>query len=323
MSFGNQAIMFQMRRILLISLSLVFVTAKINKRLVPLNHGSGLGAMECILNFYQNHSIRNFSYPGAIINVNIFMRVYSESQDLFLKNLADPQRNFFNSTIFIQMAEQNQSKPYQIMPKISKYIVFILNARELEENISSWKITESWNPLAQLFVILHASLSEYQKKIAVKRIYRILIEYQFWQSYLLIIDFDNGFTSALTWCPYKSAKGEIVIDHIEVEKCFFGSKTKSNTMTKNSSITIEFKISDSKMEEIKWKITHGMILKVAARLFPPFVMYVNKTSTKYPQGIFSGAEVYLMNILAKKIKMKSQFNISSSYMYTNKEIANG
>lgn len=103
--------------------------------------------------------------------------------------------------------------------------IFVTSRKSL-----AWKISSLWNPLAIMFVMLNSETSQsHQNKIEVKKIFEIMHKLEIWQSFVLVIDLENQFTSAWTWFPYENKNCGIRIGRIEeFERCDFNKKYQVN-----------------------------------------------------------------------------------------------
>lgn len=282
--------------ILVLACVITIDSYKFKKKLISVNiHDRSLN---CVLEFYKKYSQSDQNVPGSLINFSLAKQ--SEFQSIFLKKISDLKENYYNSTLRIQMTNQYKMQPFQMMPKVSKYITIIANAREINDNILSWKNSSSWNQLATVFVILRAALLKSQKSIAIQRIFKSLHEYDFWRSYVFYIDVIDETVSSVIWYPTLDDGPEQINDIklIELERCNFNANL-TNEMHKPFSCINSSFISQINSKRLLTNLDLRP-LKVSARIFPPYVMYVNNT---IDGEIFSGVEIFLVKLIVSKLNM--------------------
>lgn len=265
---------------------------------------SELKAINCILEYYKIHTEHDIVYPGSLISYNLFFGRKSEFETVFLNKLSDPRQNYFNSTFFIQLFTKKQHKPFQMMPKISKYIVLVSSAREMRENIESWKLSPSWNQLAPVFILLQATLPRNQILAAIPRIFKALHQNDLRRSYLIYVDIENSYVSLIVRHPNEGKNYKLT--NIERERCYFYPNMTSQEQVPKSILSPE----KERFLKRKFSLKNFDLLpfKVSVRIYPPYVMFVNNTSG----GIFTGAEVFLVKLFAAEFNMTLDIEIKTS-----------
>lgn len=260
-------------------------------------------SLNCMLNFYENYMNIDNMHPGSMIIVNLVTSYNSEYQNLFLKQLANLEKNYYHSTVKIQTANSKLNSSYVITTKTAKYVLFVWYARDVEKNILHWKSKLSWNPMAPIFVILRTLTPKRQTQFEINRIFKILHKYDMWRMFIVSTNFDDGNIFIQTWYPYDDEHCGYQIDNIkEIEICSFLHNQHQNSSMPSTNRKVFIDLVDWQK---KWSLNNmnKCSLEVVANLYPPFAIHNNNTFSKNPTDMYSGVEIFVVNLIAYTLNM--------------------
>lgn len=282
------------RELLFLPYLVVFVISKINNQNTnPILNNPKNNAVDCAVRFYETHTQSDNTSTGSLINVILLSSEYVDFQNSFIRILNDSYEKYSNSTIIIQTSASKFNEDFSIISKTSKCILFISRVQDIEEHILSCHFTSLWNPRARIFVIFHSPVE--RNRAEIRRMFDVLHKHELWQSFIIVITIENGATSIITWCSKQNntcdAKDGRII---ELEQC-----SSNGTMRYHNSSNTQLKF----RQKTQFKKLNGCQLKISARVFPPFVMEVNRTKSNQRIQIFSGAEIFLVQLIASKLNM--------------------
>lgn len=263
------------------------------------------GSVGCVLRFYETHMDTSDASPGTVITANLMINSRSEFESHFLKHISDGRRNFYNSALLIRKAGSKSFSSDNAIPKTAKYILFVSRAREVEENILSWKNTSSWNPLAPVFIVFRNWVSSPQSKvIEVKRAFSVLRSHDMWRVFAVLTESDKGMTRVLSWFPFEASACGNSSNNIKVlDWCYFNPK---NRFDADNLSPIDSKAVASQVEwKQKWRLEtlNRCPFRIVAHFFPSHVMRANSFSS---DETLWGIEIYLVGVIASTLNMSLQ-----------------
>lgn len=274
------------------------------------------GSVECVLAFYRTYTDSLENQPGTLISVHLVREKYNEFQNELLLRLADHRQSFFNSSLLVGSISPSGSQSRKIWSKIATYILIASSAGEVEQNVISWKKSSSWNPLARVFVILAGTQSSGNILFDGRMIFDCLLRFELLRSLVIHISFDQEVAEVLGSHPYDDhACADKVMIIESLERCYFDTQNRSTVSTLNVKYSNRTELWHKRWT---WRNLMQCPLRISAAIYPPLASYIDKSSSA---GVWSGAEVFVVRIVAKTLNMTAQ--IAPNYNDRNGGRRNG
>lgn len=262
-------------------------------------NSQSIESVPCILKLCEKYFLSKRSMKGSLVIIN-FPEDESIITTHIIKALNDDSMH--KQTVMNKVATRKHGNPIHVTEKAQNYFIICRNSTDLIQNINQLKNLPTWNPLAQVVVLVDDSiLSESETKDFIDTIFEETFKNFLLNVNVIYQNFDKNITEAVSWYPYEGSNCAHKVQNIRlIDDC---------EIIRNSTVNMErvhvtqynlglgSKIPDS---------FHYCPIKITATNWGPFTEYHSSL------GFYSGVEFLMMKALGDLIKIRPVFLLSNN-----------
>lgn len=256
-------------------------------------------SVPCILKLCEKYFLSKRSMKGSLVIIN-FPEDESIITTHIIKALNDDSMH--KQTVMNKVATRKHGNPIHVTEKAQNYFLICRNSTDLIQNINQLKNLPTWNPLAQVVVLVDDStVSESETKDFIDTIFE-----QTFKNFLLNVNviyqnFDQNNTQAVSWYPYEGSNCAHKVQNIKIiDECEIirnSNEDKEKVHVTNYNLELGPKIPDN---------FHYCPIRITATNWGPFTEYHSSL------GFYSGVEFFMMKALGDLIKIRPVFYLSNN-----------
>lgn len=251
----------------------------------------------CILKLCEKYFKPKRAMAGSLVVINF------PEEGLFIANgiIQSFMENVrHNQTVMTKVATRKHGNPIHVTEKAQNYFIICRNSTDLIQNINQLKNLPTWNPLAQVVVLVDDStMSESDTKDFINTIFQETFKNFLLNVNVIYPNFDKNNTQAVSWYPYEGSNCAHKVQNIRlIDECeIIRNSTKERVHVTHSNLGLGPKIPDN---------FHYCPIKITATNWGPFTEYHSFF------GFYSGVEFLMMKALGDLIKIRPVFFLSNN-----------
>lgn len=256
-------------------------------------------SVPCILKLCEKYFLSKRLMKGSLVIIN-FPEDESILTTYIIKAFNDDKKH--KQTVMTKIAIRKHGNPIHVTEKAQNYFIICRNSTDLIQNINQLKNLPTWNPLAQVVVLVDdLTMSESETNEFIDTIFK-----ETFQNYLLNVNviYKNLQTNnilAVTWYPYEGTNCAHKVQNIRIiDECVIirdSIEEKEHVHVTEYNLGLGPKIPDN---------FHYCPIKITATNWSPFTEYHSSV------GFYSGVEFFMMKALGDLIQIRPVFYLSNN-----------
>lgn len=289
---------YRIKIIIIFTLCLVDNGQSLNPRLIsnPNDVDLILQKVPCIYHLCQKYFKSKHSLQGSLVILYITPNG-SPFQRKLIKTLSDDPK--YEWALMVKHSGRKHANASHVQDKAKNYFFLIKNSTEIHPILKQARTLPTWNPYAQVLILLLDDLIVEKRNIEIHSIFEILLEKEMLNVNVIYSIYGTAKVQTETWLPYGNKScARTVSNVLVIDEC----ENNNETLKATPIVEVGNKIPENLV---------GCELRVsAATNWPPYSKFDFKTFT------FRGIEVQLVKTLGEILEMKI------SIMYDNQTRAN-
>lgn len=269
-------------------------------------NSQSIETVPCILKLCEKYFLSKRSMKGSLVIIN-----FPEDESILTTHIikAFNDDSMHKQTVMNKVATRKHGNPIHVTEKAQNYFIICRNSTDLIQNINQLKHLPTWNPLAQVVVLVDdLTMSELETKNFIDTIFEETFKNFLLNVNVIYHNLDTNNTQAVSWYPYEGSNCAHKVQNIRIiDECEISQNSiddKERVHVTHHSLGLGPKIPDN---------FHYCPIKITATNWGPFTEYHSSL------GFYSGVEFLMIKALADLIQIRPVYFLSNN---TNTESDN-
>lgn len=251
-------------------------------------------SVSCILKLCETYFLSKRMMKGSLVIIN-----FPEEESIITTHIikAFNDEPMHKQTVMNKVATRKHGNPIHVTEKAQNYFLICRNSTDLIQNINQLKNLPTWNPSAQVVVLVDdITLSESETNDFIDAIFQETLRNFLLNVNIIYQSFDGNSTLAVSWYPYEGTNCAHKVKNIRlINKCEgiqSSNGEKPRVHVTHYNLGLGPKIPGN---------FHYCPIKITATNWSPFTEYESS------EGFYSGVEFLMMKTLGDLIQIRPVF----------------